>query len=99
MGSRTESRCRCGIMADPCPPIPANARMWQNGRQIAACRYQGSETTEGVRAAIRDTPTDTKEALRDLKADEANAASTNRGRSLCVLLQFRPFYRKNWSLS
>ena len=37
----------------------------------ALAHLHGGETTEGVRAAIRDTPADTKEALRDLKADEA----------------------------
>jgi hypothetical protein len=37
----------------------------------ALAHLHGGEVTEGVRAAVRDTPTDTKEALRDLKADEA----------------------------
>jgi hypothetical protein len=37
----------------------------------ALAHLHGGEVTEGIRAAIRDTPADTKEALRDLKADEA----------------------------
>jgi hypothetical protein len=37
----------------------------------ALAHLHGGEGTEGVRAAIRDTPADMKETLRDLKADEA----------------------------
>lgn len=37
----------------------------------ALAHLRGGEVTEGIQAAIRDTPADTKEALRDLKADEA----------------------------
>ena len=36
----------------------------------ALAHLHGGEGTEGVRAAIRDTPADTKEVLRELKADE-----------------------------
>lgn len=37
----------------------------------ALAHLHGGEVTEGIRAAIRDTPDDTMEALRDLKANEA----------------------------
>lgn len=44
---------------------------YSNTASSALAHLHGGEGTEGVRAAIRDTPADTKEALRDLKADEA----------------------------
>jgi len=44
---------------------------YSNTASAALAHLHGGEGTEGVRAAIRDSPADTKEALRDLKADEA----------------------------
>jgi hypothetical protein len=39
--------------------------------RVALAHLHRGEGTQGVSEAIRDTPTDTEEALRDLKADEA----------------------------